>query len=112
MPKVTNTAKGPRGIRTASGDLVMVEAGQSASGDFSAAEVKDFKAALAFEAGDAAPAAADEDDDESGSDEKPLAKMNKTELLETAAAENITIEDGATNRQIVEAIEAARAANQ
>jgi hypothetical protein len=51
MAKVTNTAKGARGIRDENGNLVMVEAGQSAEGDFSASEVKDFKAALAFEAG-------------------------------------------------------------
>jgi hypothetical protein len=113
MPSVKNTAKGPRGIRTASGDLVMIEAGQSAEGDFPAAEVKDFKAALAFEAGEA-PAP---EPDEPG--EKPLAKMNKTELLEAAAAAGVSAAaddegkevalDQATNKQLVAAIEKAQA---
>jgi hypothetical protein len=107
MASVKNTASGPRGIRTSGGDLVMVEAGQSVTGDFPAAEVKDFKAALAFEAGESPAAAPDEPDEP-----KPLAKMNKTELLETAKAENVDVADDATNAQIIEAIEKARAANQ
>lgn len=69
MAKVTNTSKGPRGIRNASGDIVMIEAGQSADDDFSAAEVKDFNAALAYEAGEQ-PGAAEEADD--GGEPGPL----------------------------------------
>lgn len=116
MASVKNTSSGPRGIRTASGDLVMIDAGQSASGDFSAAEIKDFKAALAFEAG-GAPAA----EEEAASDEpKALSAMNKSELLEAAQADGVTTAldaDGkdvpvaeATNKQIAAAVEKARAA--
>lgn len=59
---VKNTARGPRGIRNADGQLVMIEAGDSATGDFPASEVKDFKAALAYEAGQQ-PAAAEENEE-------------------------------------------------
>lgn len=38
---------------------------------------------------------------------KPLSKMNKTELLAEAAALGVETAEGATNREIVEAIEAA-----
>jgi ribulose kinase len=108
MATVKNNSKGPRGIRNALGDLVMIEAGQSATGDFPASEVKDFKAALAYEAGEQ-PEAAEEDE---ASNEKPLAKMNKAELIETAKAENVEVADDATNAQLVEAIEKARAAKE
>lgn len=40
----------------------------------------------------------------------PLSGKNKAELLEIAAAEGAVVEDGATNAQIVEAIEAQRVA--
>ena len=38
--------------------------------------------------------------------EKPLAKMNKAELLETAQAAGIAVPDDATKAQIVELIQA------
>lgn len=54
---VKNTLKtGARGLRNEAGDLVMIEPGKSVSGDFSASEVKDFKAMLKGNA----PAAEDE----------------------------------------------------
>lgn len=40
--------------------------------------------------------------------EKPLAKMNKAELLEAAQAAGIAVPDDATKAQIVELIEAAK----
>lgn len=44
-----------------------------------------------------------------GSNERPaLSGKNKPELLEIAEAEGVTVEDGATNAQIIEAIEAKR----
>lgn len=60
MATVKNTARGPRGLRTKDGNLVMIEAGQSAEGDFDASEVSDFKAALKAEAA----AAPENEDDE------------------------------------------------
>jgi len=119
MASVKNTAKGPRGIRNAEGHLVMIEAGQSVSGDFPAAEVKDFKKALAFEAGEQ-PEAEVEDEGGKGNEAKPLAKMNKTELLAAAKEAGVTVAhnaegaevaiDEATNAQLVAAIEKAKPA--
>lgn len=43
-----------------------------------------------------------------GDEEKSLSKMNKSELLEVVKAEEVTVKDGATNKEIVEAIEAKR----
>lgn len=40
-----------------------------------------------------------------GSEEKPLAKMNKAELLEAAQAAGIAVPDDATKAQIVELIQ-------
>lgn len=112
---VKNTAKGARGLRTKGGDLVMIEPGQSASGDFSDQEVRDFKAMLKAET---APAAVEADDDDA-EEPKALASMNKTELLKVAGDEEVTTAldgDGkevaigeATNKQIVAAIEKKRA---
>ena len=42
--------------------------------------------------------------------EKPLAKMNKAELLETAQAAGIAVPDDATKAQIVELIQATKGA--
>lgn len=68
MAKVTNTAKGARGIRTKDGDLVMVEPGQSVSGDFDAAEVRDFNAMVKADA----PARVNEVDVDEASAANPL----------------------------------------
>jgi hypothetical protein len=40
-----------------------------------------------------------------------LSGLNKTELLKVASDEGVTVEDGATNAKIVEAIEAKRSAS-
>ena len=42
------------------------------------------------------------------SDEKPLSKMNKDELLKAAQDAEIAVPDGATKAQIIDLIEAAR----
>lgn len=123
MATIKNTAKGPRGLRNARGDVVMIDAGQSTEGDFPASEVKDFKAMLKFEAGEAPGPAVDDEDDKGGA-EKPLNKMNKTELLEAAAnpgeglvaIETVKVDDkdvpvaDATNAQLIAAIEETRKA--
>jgi predicted Zn-dependent protease len=107
MAKTTvhNISTGARGIRDVNGTLVMIERGQSAEVDISAEEKSDGKATGWFKFGGAAASA--DDGEEEG---KPLSRMNKTELLETAEAEGVEIEEGATNAQIVEAIEKKRAA--
>lgn len=114
MATVKNTAKGPRGIRNSNGDLVMIEAGQSVTGEFPASEVKDFNAARKLELGEQPTA------EEVENAPKALSAMNKAELLKTAADEDVTKAlDGdnkeiavadATNPQIVAAIEAKRSA--
>lgn len=43
--------------------------------------------------------------------DKPLSKMNKEELLAVAREAGIEVPEAATNKQIVELIEAARATN-
>jgi hypothetical protein len=95
MAKVKNISNGPRGAYN-DGVLVMAEPGQVIQADDYADEW--FKKA----SGKAA------DDDDGG--EKALAKMNKTELLAVAKDAGVEVEDGATNAQIVEAIEKAREA--
>ena len=114
MATVKNTASGARGIRDGDGNLVMIEAGQSATGDFPASEVKDFNAARKLEGGQQA---AEETDN---NEPKALSAMNKADLLKTAADETVTTaldDDGkeipvadATNKQIAAAIEKAREA--
>jgi hypothetical protein len=98
MTKVTNISTGPRGAYL-KGVLVMAERGETIDADDYAPEW--------FRAGKV--------DDEP----KPLAKMNKTELLVAAAeagVETVTVDDkdvpvaDATNPQLIAAIEAKRAA--
>jgi hypothetical protein len=103
MTKVTNTAVGPRGVITADGGTVFLEPGESQDLDLH----PDHDLYEGVKKGGAAKAK------ESDSDElKPLAKMNKTELLAAAKDENVELADDATNAQIVEAIEKARAAKE
>jgi hypothetical protein len=92
MAKVTNISTGPRGAYL-NGHLVMAERGQTIEADDYAPEW--FKAA----------SAASESDEP-----KALSKMNKAELLDTAKAEGVAVEDGATNSEIVAGIEKGRAA--
>lgn len=98
MPKVTNISDGPRGAYH-KGVLVMANPGETIEADDFAKEW--FKGGKAdADEGSGAPA------------EKPLAKMNKTELLAIASDEKVEVADDATNAQLVAAIENARAAAQ
>lgn len=97
--KVTNICQGQRGIfRQGDDNATMIEAGQSLVLDLSDSDLADAKATDWFEFGE--PDAAD--------DAKPLARMNKTELLAIAAEEGVEVEESATNKEIVAAIEQAR----
>jgi hypothetical protein len=99
MTKVTNTAEGPRGVITKDGNTVFLEPGESA--DLELHPDHDLYEGVK-KGGTSKEVASDEP--------KPLAKMNKTELLDTAKAEGVDVAEDATNAQIVEAIEEARAA--
>ena len=95
MATITNTAEGPRGVLLADGTTHYVEPG--ATVDLDVAKGHDLYDGLV--------------EGEGGDDgDKPLSQMNKAELLATAEAEGVAIEDGATNAAIKQAIEAARAA--
>lgn len=96
MAKVTNISNGPRGAYL-KGVLIMAEPGETIEADDFAKEW--------FKGGKA-----DADADDGKQVEKPLAKMNKAELLVVAKAEEVDVADDASNKTIVEAIEAKRAA--
>lgn len=104
---IRNISPGPRGVRTVDGDLVMIERGASVELELSAAEKKDAEATGYFEFASSGSKAKG---GEVPAGDKPLAKMNKAELLDVAKAENVEVKDGATNKDLVEAIEKARAA--
>lgn len=128
--KVTNIARGPRGIQTARQGTVMIEPGESAVIELDR-ERDEGNVRAAQKAGwfEFAPVREDDEDDDdqpafrdsldhdgdghkggSTADEPPaLTGKNKAQLLEIAAAEGVTVADGATNAQIIEAIEAKRA---
>lgn len=103
MTKVTNTSNGPRGIHNASGDVVMLEAGQSA--DIDLADGEDEGEWFSF---------GDDPLDHDGNGKKGGAKFpgltgkTKDELLAIAADEGVTVEDDATNDDIKSAIELSR----
>lgn len=110
MAKVTNTAEGPRGVILNDGTTHYLEPGESA--DLDLHEDHDLYPGVVKGSGRKAA--------ESASDEpKPLAKMNKTELLAAAADAGVTAAaddegkevalDDATNKQLVAAIEKAPA---
>jgi hypothetical protein len=110
MTKVTNTAEGPRGVETDSG-TVYVEPGETVD-----VKIKDgHELYEGLTKGGAAKAAA------ASEEPKPLAKMNKTELLAVAKEAGVTVAhsadgaevaiDEATNAQLVEAIEKAKPAD-
>lgn len=104
MPKVKNVSDGPRGAYL-KGVLHMAEVGEVIEADDYAKDW--FK-----------PTKGDESDDDKGG--KPLSAMNKSELLDAAAAAGVVDaqdNDGqvisvadATNKQIIAAIEAKQAA--
>lgn len=104
MPKVTNISSGPRGAYN-KGVLVMAEPGETIEADDFAKEW--------FKGGKS-----DADADDGKQPEKPLAKMNKTELQAAAADAGVTVahdDEGkevpleeATNKQLIAAIEKAQ----
>jgi hypothetical protein len=99
MTKVTNTAEGPRGVITADGVTVYLDPGETADLDLHAKH----------ELYDGVVKGGGKKAKEEDSEPKPLAKMNKTELLAAAEAEGVAVAEDATNAQIIEAIEAKRA---
>lgn len=100
MTKVTNTAEGPRGVILKDGSTHYLEPNESA--DLELHPDHDLYEGVEKGGGKKSKDETDEP--------KPLVKMNKTELIEAAKAENVTVEEGATNAQLVEVIEKARAA--
>lgn len=97
MTTFKNITKGSKGVNTKDGNLVFIDPGQSENLEVSDAELKAATATNWFEI----------DGDEDG---KPVSLTGKTkaQLLEIAAAESVTVEEGATNADIVSAIELAR----
>jgi hypothetical protein len=97
MAQFTNTAEGPRGINLADGTTVWVEPGQSV--ELGADQIaKNGVYPDAFDGADVP------------SGPPSLSGKNKAQLLEIAAAEGVEVAEDATNAQIVDAIEAKRAA--
>lgn len=135
MKTFTNHTAGSRGINLKGGGTRWVEPGETveidadtiegklpdfgkpASEDSDHADLAARNAALETENADlrARLAKLDADGDGNPGGSKPadppaLTGKNKAELLEIAKAEGVTVEDGATNGQIVDAIEKKRAA--
>ncbi len=105
--KFTNYTQGPKGVRNTSGDVIMIEAGQSADVDANDAEAESAKATGWF-AKDGGPLDRDEDGAPGGS--KPaetvaLTGKNKDDLLAIAKDEGVEADDSMTNKEIREAIE-------
>ena len=113
MTKIKNVSAGPRGFHASSG-FVQLERGATWEGEIDKGELESARSTRFFVIDGKAPDALDHDaDGEKGGsvpNEPPsLTGKNKAELLEIAEAEGVEIEDGATNAQIVDAIEAQRA---
>jgi hypothetical protein len=98
MAFLKNTSKGLRGILLRNGERLWIEAGQSIK--IASAAVKAKPADVIETDGSDLPQLAN--------DPPALAGKNKAHLLEIAAAEGVTIEEGATNADIVAAIELGR----
>jgi hypothetical protein len=99
MAKVSikNIARGARGVRTAAGELVMIEPGASAELDLAASERKDAEATGYFLFGDAAEA--DPDD---------LNALKKADLVAIAEAEGVAYETDDNRADLIRKIEEAR----
>lgn len=105
MAKTTirNNAPGARGVRDNSGNLVMIEAGQSADVELSEDEKKDAEATGYFAFGSDAEAIEDAGDD--------LSKLSNSRLRAIAEAEGIAVETDDNKADLVRKIEEARAAS-
>lgn len=98
MATLKNTSKGLRGVMLRNGQRLWIEAG---------AIVSIASAAVLSKPSDVVEA--DAPDDKPVDDGPPaLTGKNKAQLLEIAEAEGVTVEDGATNADIVAAIELGR----
>lgn len=95
-----NGTDGPKGVHGVSG-VVMIEAGQSAAVTVTEAEFNSARSTGWF-----SPA----HDNEEGERLPSLTGKNKADLLAIAEVEGVAIEDGATNADIVSAIELHREA--
>jgi hypothetical protein len=95
MAKFKNNGAGPRGINLETGETVWAEAGKTVTVD-----------------GKIAKSGVHEDFTEVGDEEElpSLHGKNKAQLIEIAKDEDVDLADDATNAQIIEAIEAKRAA--
>lgn len=94
MHTITNTSEGPRGFHAVEG-FVQLERGASWTGEISDGELASARSTGFFEI---------------ESHLASLKGLNKAKLLAVAADEGVEVAEGATNAQIVEAIEAKRAA--
>lgn len=101
MAKTTirNIARGARGVRTTDGELVMIERGESAELDLSAAERKDAEATGYFVFGDAAEA-----------DPGDLNALKKADLIAIADAEGVAYETDDNRSDLIRKIEERRSA--
>jgi hypothetical protein len=93
--KVKNISTGPRGVHAVTGE-VSIDPGKEIDVELSEAEFKSAEATGHFEF--------------DGEANKPLDKHTKAELVDIATAEGVTVEDGDTKAELVDKIEAARAA--
>lgn len=95
---IRNISAGPRGIYNADGQLVMVEKGETAELDLSAAERKDAETSGYFVFGDAAEA-----------DPNDLNILKKADLLAIAEAEGVAVETDDNRSDLIRKIEEKRA---
>lgn len=110
--KITNTSKANQGVWTDSG-LETIEPGKTRTLTIAKDYVERAKSLPFLTVQEVSPLDRDEDGHDGGSlaHEPPaLTGKTKAQLLEIAAAEEVEIEDGATNADIVSAIELAREA--
>lgn len=109
MAAFKNISKGLRGVLLRNGERLWVEAGQTVS--IASAAILAMPGDMVETDAKAEPLDHDGDGKAGGSlphDPPALTGKNKAQLLEIAAAEGVEIEDGATNADIVAAIELGR----